>query len=45
MNCKDWTKDISLSIDKWRLDGLEDVWDVNLKSCEALLNQFKTSRA
>ena len=45
MKCKDWTKDVSLSVGKWRLDSLEDIRDVSLKSCEALLNQCKTSRA
>ena len=45
MKCKDWTKDVSLSLAKLRLDGLDDFGDVRFKSCEPFLNQFKTSRA
>ena len=45
MKCKDWFKDVSLSVDKRRLDSLEDVRNISLKSCKAFLNQFKTSRA
>ena len=45
MKYKDWSKDVSLSLGKQRLDGFEDVGNISLESCKAFLYQFETDRA
>ena len=44
MKCKDWTKDVSLSLSKWRLDGLRMSGTSASKAVKIFLTSLRQAR-